>query len=199
MKPPQIQSVPTIRTCARFVNRVSNNGTVILAVTSQNLMLSGGILASGANFGYPIHGFFKILRARLWSVPNSSTTFTQAPTIGVRWFNTVAGTLGDTNSQSSDTSLSTATPAFVDSVPPVGSAASFWSGPSTNTLFNIFTSNTTAVICDLHLDWKVNDNANGAVAGIATAVAMTVGNLYFPPLDGVATNLWVRQNLPAIN
>jgi len=197
MKPPQIQSVPTIRTVARFVNRQVNNSTIIQAISNNAIVISGGIVASGANTGYPFHGFFQIKRIRLWSVPNATTTNVQAPTIGIRWFNTVAGTLGDTNSQSSDTSLSLAIPAFVDTVPPPGSAASFWQGPSTNTIFNIFISNTTAVVMDIHLDWKINDNANGAVSSVSTAGTMTVGNVYFPSIDGSGN--WVRQNLPAIN
>jgi len=148
---------------------------------------------------YPIHGFFKVKRIRLWSAPNAVTSFNQAPTIGIRWFNTIAGTLGDTNSQASDTSLSPNDVAFVDTVPPAGSAASWWSGPSTNTLFNVFSEFTTSIVMDLHLDWKINDNANGAVTSITTANAMNVGNIYFPPLDGVSAALWFRLGVPTIN
>jgi len=198
-KPPQLQIIPTIRTTARFVNRTTVNGVTNAAVTTINIINAGGILATGANTGYPFHGFFRIRRVRLWSAPNAVTSLNQAPSIGIRWFNTVAGTLGDTNSQASDTSLSSTDVAFVDTVPPKGSAASWWSGPSTNTIFNIFAAYTTAVIIDIMLDWKINDDANGAVSSVTTTNAMTVGQTYFPALDGTTNNNWVRIGLPNIN
>jgi len=198
-KPPQLQIIPTIRTTARFVNRASASGVTNTAVTTINLINAGGILATGANTGYPFHGFFRIRRIRMWSAPNAVTSFNQAPSIGVRWFNTVAGTLGDTNSQDSDTSLSPNDVAFVDSAPPAGSAASWWSGPSTNTIFNLFAAYTTAIIVDIMLDWKINDDANGAVSSVTTTNTMTVGQTYFPALDGVGSNNWVRVGLPIIN
>jgi len=197
-KPPQLQIIPTISTVARFVNRASASGVTNTAITTINIINSGGLLASGANTGYPFHGFFRIKRIRIWAAPNAVTSFNQAPSIGIRWFNTVAGTLGDTNSQASDTSLSSTDVAFVDSKPPRGSAASWWSGPSTNTIFNIFAAYTTAFILDLHIDWKINDNANGSVTSVTTANTMTVGNCYFPPLDGVSSGNFTRIGLPNI-
>jgi hypothetical protein len=197
-KPPQIQIIPTVSTVARFVNRATNSGVTNTAVTTINLVNCGGILATGANTGYPFHGFFRIKRIRMWAASNAVTSFNQAPSIGVRWFNTVAGTLGDTNSQDSDTSLSISDVAYVDSRPPKGSAASWWSGPSTNTIFNIFAAFTTALIIDLHLDWKINDNANGAVSSVTTTNSMTVGNCYFPPLDGVSGGNFPRIGVPTI-
>jgi hypothetical protein len=197
-KPPQLQIIPTISTVARYVNRASASGVTNTAITTINIVNAGGILATGANTGYPFHGFFRIKRIRLWAAPNAVTSFNQAPSVGIRWFNTVAGTLGDTNSQASDTSLSSTDVAFVDSVPPRGSAASWWSGPSTNTIFNIFAAYTTAFIMDLHLDWKLNDDANGAVASVTTTNAMTVGQCYYPPLDGVSSGNFTRIGLPNI-
>jgi len=199
LKPPQFQSVPTIRTCMRFINQTAQSGNATpLAVTTINLMNAAGLMATGANTAYPFHGFFEIIRIELWSSLNSSVSFNQAPTIGVRWFNTVTGTLGDTNSQDSDSTINPSAPAYVSSRPPKGTAASWWSGPSTNTIFNIFFANTTAIICDIHCDLKINDNANNTVTSVTTTNAMTVGNVYFPALDGVSGNQWRRTNLPQI-
>jgi len=199
LKPPQFQAVPTIRTVMRFINQTaqSGNGTP-LAVTTINLINAAGLLATGTNTAYPFHGFFKILRVELWSSVNSSVSFNQAPTVGVRWFNTVTGTLGDTNSQDADSTINPSAPAYVNSRPPPGTAASWSSGPSTNTIFNLFFANTTAIICDIHCDLKINDNANNSVTSVTTANAMTVGNVYFPALDGVSGNAWRRTNLPQI-
>jgi len=191
-KPPQIQIVPTIRTVARFVNRATATGITNTPITTINIINAGGVIATGANTAYPFHGFFRIKRVEMWAAPNSFTSFNQAPSIGVRWFNTVSGTLGDTNSEDSDITLSNAEVAYVNSVPPKGSAASWWSGPSTNTIFNIFAAYTTSIIVDLHLDWKINDGANGAVSSITTTNAMTTGSPYFPALDGVSNNNFIR-------
>jgi len=196
--PPERQMIPTIRTVMRFQNHTTNNGVSLAPITFNNILNASGILASAANTGYPIHGFFRILRVQMWTCVNAQTSFNQNPSVGIKWFNTVSGNFGDTNEMRLASTISSAIPAYLNTVPPIYDLSSWSQGPSSTQIFTIYTANTTSVILDLHLDLKIDVNDNGSVQSVTTGNTMTAGNMYFPALDGIAGNLWQRVGLPNI-
>jgi hypothetical protein len=73
-------------------------------------------------------------------------------------------------------------PAHVTSKPPVGSAASFWLGSASNTMFTLVAP--VGSVIDVHCTHVLFDTQ--AAADTLAVAAGTLGALYYMPLDGVS-------------
>lgn len=167
------------KTVARFANSTS---TVSATVSAANIGTALGVLATSATNSYPVIVSARIKRVRIWTLPSTSTTTTCA----IQWL----GSTGNTNAsqvEHSDTSLSTAEPAFVDSVPPPDSSASWWfatDGSVTTPLLFISASGPSVV--DVFVDCVLSD---GNAMTAYTSSGMTAGRVYYSPLQGASGNL----------
>jgi len=155
------------------------SGATGYVVTPYTLGLAGGAMAATATTAYPLSLAVKVSRIRLWA-SSSNTTTNLGATASVQW----SGSGGNfaTNFDVSDTTVSSAYPAFVDSSPPVRSLAADYSVcTNTGTLCSIAVSNNVDLLVEVDAVYVLNDGTAGTVQTVAGA---TVGMVYYAPLDG---------------
>jgi len=115
----------------------------------------------------------KIHRVSIWAPPASQGANT---TCSIQWFSADGVKLAG---EVTDTTMSTATPAYVTGTPPKGSLASFWVGNSGNAIFNLVAP--AGSIVDVDATVVLNDRATALdTIGVSTAV---LGQLYWVALD----------------
>ena len=126
----------------------------------------------------------KVHKVSIWSPPAAQGG---TATCSVTW-----STANDYTAmvEVSDTTMSTAIPAHVSTKPPPGSAASFWLGAGTNTIFTVIAP--TGSIIDVHCTHVLYDTQ--AAGTTVTVAAGTLGALYYMPLDG-ATDVYLPVSL----
>jgi hypothetical protein len=175
-----------------YANPSVGTGNNIFTVSCNDILQACGLVATATNTAYPFVSYFRIKSMQMWGTTFGNAAFA---TVGVRWFNTVGF---PTNVLESDTSLSQAFPAYVTSRPPRGSAASFWNEGSGQGLLELTYQECTSIAVDIHIDFKLSDQST-VTSPITTTNPMTVGQLYYPALDGSGSNAFRRQGLPPIN
>jgi len=193
---PSIVITPTTSTVARYALHSGSSGETIYGITMFGLLSSLGIVAATANSGYPIFRYFKLNKISIWgSAPSFASGLPLAPSVGIKWYSNV--NFG-TNTIVSDSSLSTAYPAYLTTRPPRGSYASLWQFQNTNVLFDILVSDVQSVFVDMHYSARMDDQSYAANLQ-GTVNSMTIGSVYYTALDGVTSNAFQRQLLPPIS
>jgi len=174
--PPQFLANPVVPMKLRF--SVANSSATGITVTPFTICQAGGMMAVTTSTQYPLATAVKVSRVRLWA--SATGAGSNGATASIQW----AGSGGNfgSNFDVSDTSLSQAYPAHVDSRPPARSLAADWSvGTNTGTLFQIAISSNTEVLIDVDAVFVLNDGTAGTVV---TASGASVGTVYYAPLDG---------------
>jgi len=127
---------------------------------------------------------FKLHNVKIWGAPPSST-FTE---LSLEWEGN--GTVGAAEIQVSASSISQSVPLYLNATPPAGSQAAFWNVESGGDIFflqqNSASSSGLPIIIDLDLTCKMLDG--GFVSSTTSVATAVVGELYYLPLDGVATH-----------
>jgi len=183
MKPRQINS--NIRVSHRY-RFVSTSGTAT-AVTGQSLLGALGVFPTIANSTVAaIFGSVRIKNLEMWT---TTATLGSAVTCSVEWAGSATNS-GDI--EISDTSVSTASPAHINSRPPKNSLASFWSTATTGQLF-VLTAPAGTII-DVVVEMTMFDDTNGSNAAIGVATA-ALGNVYYLSLDPNASHRYPPVSL----
>jgi len=152
----------------RHVFRFTSTNATSASMTDNEILTAAGVIATSATVGAAIHSSFKIHRVTIWSPPASQGAST---TCSLNWVQVVEREI-------SDTSVSTAVPAYLTSVPPAGSQAAFWNSNQGTTLFSMVAP--VGSIIDIDLTLIMQDNLGSASAVL---VGATVGNAYYCCLD----------------
>jgi hypothetical protein len=155
-------------------------------IGADSILVSAGSTATTAVLLQSVFSSFRVLQFKMWG-PVATTA---SPTISIDWFGNVNGT-GDNTClhRDSDTSISTAYPAFINAKPPPDSFASFWQSGGQNTPFMSLNYPAGTVI-DLTLELILFDTSLGGnpqTRASHATIGATVGQLYYTPLD-VTTN-----------
>jgi len=130
-------------------------------------------------------GSVRVKRVEIWAVGQTLGT---AITCSVLW----AGTTNSADVEVSDTSVSTAAPAHINSRPPRNSLASFWNIAGTQTLFSLVAP--AGCIIDVEVEQTLFDDDNGSNATVSVATAV-VGTVYYLSLDPNATHRYAPISL----
>lgn len=178
---PQISSNVMKSHVFRFVATSAFSGNI----TQTQIGGASGTIATVTNSTVAyINETFKVRRLRIWTPPASQGA---AATCSINW---IGGSFAP-NKEISDTSVSVAVPAHVDSRPPPNSSGAFWQNMAGSTA--IFTLVCPAgSIIDLHIDYIEGDDEGVNSAAVAAAV---LGHTYYLALDGPASNLLVPVSL----
>lgn len=175
-KPPQFNSNVFKKHKFRFLSTTNFSANI------NNLMIIGstGSICTVANsLTTNYNKSFRIRKIELWAPPASQGS---VATLSVEW---IGGSVNSPNREVSDSSMSTAFPAHLRAIPPVGSLASFWNAPVSGTAVNMFTLICpTNTVIDLTLDLVENDQETTNVTN--SVVTGTLGNIYYLDLDGPA-------------
>jgi hypothetical protein len=198
---PQARLNPTNFLQCRYYGIVTNViGTEAIAtINAQDLLRAPGVVATSSSTAYAIAQAVKIKRVWIWSSPilGSSSSSSSPTTVGIVWYNFT----GRSNNQVvSDTSLNPACPAHVCVRPPRDSFNRLWYSNSTDNMFDIVLTGNSAsysILVQVDIDW-VASNQTLAPVSVTTSNTMTVGDMYYTPLDGVSTHAFLRQGLPSI-
>jgi len=184
LRPPQYMANPYYTRRSRF--QISATGSY--NVTVQNIMQSLGCLYRLSTAAATVNTAFRLRRLRMWGAAIVGGAFTpSASTVSVTWFGDQTLNF-ESNKEVSDSSPSSAYVAHIDATPPPRSSAAQWqavaSTASVSTaVFMLITGMAEAVI-DVDFDIVHGDGANSPCFGFTTAGG-TVGQMFYPPLDGV--------------
>jgi hypothetical protein len=143
-------------------------------------MSAGACCTTGGTGGviFPIAGSFLLKRIRIWG---SSTGLAVGNTIGVNW-QPPTNTTYVPNLEITNTSMSTAVPAYLSTSPPKNSTASFWQSPTASVeLFKVAAPS--GSIIELDIDFIVSDN-DVVPSSYSTASTVVSGHMYTVALDG---------------
>jgi hypothetical protein len=146
--------------------------------TGYELGAACGVMAATSTTAYSICQSVKVNKVEMWSPPASQGA---ASTCSVLW-TSAGGTVFTSNMEISDTTVSTAFPAHVESRPPVRSLAADWI-QVLSTSENVFSITCpSGTIIDVYLTAILADASSAPTA--VTVAGATVGVLYYQPLDG---------------
>lgn len=151
------------------------------AISSFDLIPIAGALATTTTSVRPIASNMKIHSIEMWATPDTSADAIE--TIALEW--TPFGTLGASNLEKSDTSISNARPAHIFTRPPRGSSAEFWFDDLVDVTLLLITGPKSTVI-DVNVSYVLNDSSPTSAI---SCTAATVGRLYFQAMDGTTNNL----------
>jgi hypothetical protein len=176
MAPPQLNTNIVVSHKFRF--KCSTAGSYV--ITSPNVL--GAIGTTGLNSAQcaAIADSFRVRSIAMWAPPPSQGT---TATVAVEWVGQAYGN----SLEFSDTTVSTAQPAYLRSTPPVSSLASFWQNPNGGSTGNLLTVTApVSTLIDLVVDFILIDTA-AAGYYFATASASD-GIISYLALDGYASN-----------
>ena len=183
LNPPQIPTNVAVRHIYRF--RSTSATTTVIQDT--NLCDIGGAMCTVVNTALrPLALTVKVHSVAIWAPPASQGA---AATCSIAW-TSLGGNTYLQEIEVSDTTVSTAVPAHVHAKPPPGSGASVWLGRGGVSIFWL-TAPVGSVI-DVDCTHVLNDTVDlGTALGVA---AGNLGQLYWPPLDGV-TDVYLPVSL----
>lgn len=189
MQPPAYQSQKILNKTTRYT---FTQATAYASVYTQELLMSiGAICITGGNPGTlaPIAGSFRIKRIRVWGCPPALGT---GCTVAINW-SPSSNTTYVPPLEVSDTSMSTAIPAYIDVRPPKQSLAGFWQSPTSSVqLFKV----ASPVGGYMDIDTEFIISANDVIPSTyTTSTSVTQGSMYYVPLDG-SNNTVTPVNLP---
>ncbi len=180
-RPPPLSANVVVRHKFRFVSTTGASTNI----TDRNLNQMFGLVCTVANTTLKgLVNAVKLHRVQVWAPPASQGG---SVTCSVLW---ASGSFAP-DVEVSDTSNSVASPAYISTVPPAGSSASFWMGETaSNTMFTLLAPSGSVI--DVEATGVLADTQ--AALTSYTVAAGTLGALYYPPLDGV-TDLYTPVSL----
>jgi len=185
LQPPQIASNVAFGHTYRFLS----TSATATGVTVGSLFGAAGTVCNAANSQVvSFIGAMRVTRVRMWTPPAAQGS---AATCSIDW----VGAVNSSNREVSDTTVSTAMPAHVDSVPPSRSLAEFWSNGSNAaaTLFTLIAPVGTVIDVTMSLI-LYDEDANDAQVGISITTG-TLGLVYYLSLDPNATHRYTPVSL----
>jgi hypothetical protein len=158
----------------RFTS-TTNNAT---AISSRQMLFAAGGVGTVANSTLTaINASVKLKEIKVWSPPPSQGS---AVTCSVEFYMGNGSAFSGTN-EYSDTSVSTAVPAFIHCKPPRGSLGSFWLQPGiSDTQIFVITAPTGSIV-DVVLSLVLTDDDVTPPSRLVTTAVL--GNMYFLALD----------------
>jgi hypothetical protein len=171
IKPPQINTNVQMAHTYRYVS----TGTFSSGITPAGLLLAAGSFGQVTNtLVSSAFQSVKVNKIEMWAPPPTQGSTT---TVSVEWITSAAPGAG--SQEVSDTSMSTAFPAYISAKPPRNSLCSFWQQSTSAGLFLLFAP--AGTIIDIHLSLILADTG-GATAHAAAATA-ALGVFYYMALD----------------
>jgi hypothetical protein len=157
-------------------------------VTAKSLVACAGGIATGSNNVTAMCVSAKIHRIRMWTIAQGTTSVSiqQPITCSVEFLSPAGSVISSSNMEYSSTTLSSATPAYIDVRPPAGSQASFWNLANNNSLLTLSASGPTIV--DVDASFIMDDEPSIQVTN-ATVASATVNQCYFLALDGTGAGV----------
>lgn len=202
MSPRTLQLVanPTNRISAVFAANLSlSSAETVYTIGSKDLLyIPGGVALTTTSLGAIAQSArLKCVEVWITGTASASTPNYVAPACGIAWYD---GGERSSGQVSMNASLSSAFPARVCATPPRNSLNSMWFASSlANSMFDLIfhspASLTLSVMVKVTLDW-VASNQSYVNQNITTASTLSVGNVYYTPLDGVSSHTFVRMGLP---
>jgi hypothetical protein len=167
--PPQIPTNVCVTRTYRF--RATAGGEYL--IVQGDLMSVGGGMTTAINSSCTLlAGAYKIHSVKMWGpVLASGPT-----TVGIEWFSAFGNLRCK---QVSDTTVSTAFPAYVESSPPSGSNAEFISGAGSANVLSLLCP--LDAVIDIHMSHYLQDNMAISTKGVTTAP--TLGQMFWFALD----------------
>lgn len=170
---------PQFRANTQFAHRIRYTGAASFSSTvSRGQLLSTFLLnlANGTSFGRLVSAI-RVKRIEMWGA--AVTSASSAASVAVTWLSNYGP-----NSEVSDSSTSTASPAHLITGPPAQSLASFWSIAGSNESEIVFrVAGPIGTIIDVWYDFTLVD---GVGTTVTTTNAGSTNNLYVTDLDGPA-------------
>jgi len=177
--PPQFLATKRFNTTARYL---SSAAAVTISITRACLLNHLVMCVSNNTTSYRYLSGVRLTGIKMWS---STATLGAVVTNSVEWTSTYGP-----STIKSDTSVGTAVPAFVSSVPPPNSLARVWSLTGSNETDQLMILNCpTNTIVDVSLECTVFDRET-PVAVTTTNTGVT-GQTYVTYLDGVTNTIFV--------
>lgn len=167
---------------------VSTNATPTGVTVGSLLAAAGNVCTVSNSTVTSFFGSVKVNRIAMWAPPAAQGS---SATASVNWI----GAANSSNREVSDTTVSTAIPAHVNSRPPINSLASFWSNGSNAaaTLFTLVAPPGTIIDVSMSLILQ-DDDAIDSIVDTAVATA-TFTNTYYLSLDPNATHRYTPVSL----
>jgi hypothetical protein len=167
---PKLQTVSQITRTIRFTNTTGGS------LTGQQFSLYGligafGTMATAANTVYPIFDSVKVHKVTIWAGQQSTGNTNN---VAIKWDSSY---VNSNNREFINTTLSSASPAMLESKPPGGSITGFWSalGGGNQTIFLV--SCPSNAVIDVHMSAIMSDDE--VLVPITTASAVSAGSVYY--------------------
>jgi hypothetical protein len=158
-------------------------------------------VAATATSAYRIIQSMRIRKVTIWQNPHTAASGLGMPMISFTWSSN-STTVGNPTSTITDTSGSSAQPAYVSVSPPKGSISSFWFDDLGGAELFDFVSSTSAgpgpFTVDFDFDWILDNSTAGPVAVSRAVAGATVGQLYVRDPSTNATATLVPLGYPTI-
>ncbi len=182
--PPSFSSVAPFTKTYRFFCNTSFAGTI----TNNDLIsVAGGIVSVANTTVAPIAVSFKVHKVRIWGAPATAGAGAQ---ISIRW-NTESNY---PMKELTNTSMSTARPAYLEAVPPKGSEAWLPQGPASSGVFGLAVP--AGGIIEIHMTHWFYDTGAAPVGTFTITVATAVGIMQYGYLDQTGSKYLQPVGLP---
>jgi hypothetical protein len=178
MAPPQLNTNIVVKHKFRF--RCTTGGAFV--ISSADVL--GALGTTGVDGGtcVAVNDCFKVSSLSMWAPPPSQGT---TATVAVEW----NGQAQASSTEFSDTTVSTAQPAYLRSMPPSSSLAHFWQTPKLGSVSLLTLTAPTSTIVDLTVEYMSIDTG---VQGLAfSTLGSSPGVISYLALDGYASNFLV--------
>lgn len=174
-----------------------------VTISGTALLIAGGVMCTVVNTtARALMTAVRLRKARVWMTPPTNTTaagtVAQVSSLSFSWGPTVGNAFGGaSDSHVFASSNSPATPLYVETRPPKGSASDWWimSG-NTDQIFEMHTTGPTGTFAAipagtiLELDIEYIPNSGEALGQFLTIATGALGNIYFPVLDNQNFKVW---------
>jgi len=172
LHPPQLSSNIILAHKYRYTATAAANAILI---NGASLLLSAGVVGTVTNT--TVVSLFQALRVKRVEIWGMSSALAVPATVTLEW---LGGAIASAPVEVSDTSLSTAAPAHINTRPPHNSTPSLWQLPSglNNSMFQITCP--AGSIIDVELELILQDGATITSFPAATAA---LGQIYYLALD----------------
>lgn len=187
-----LRNIPQMRSNILYHHtfRFTSTNAAATAITSKGLLFAAGAVGTVLNTTVSsFHSSVKLHNIKVWTPPPSQGA---TATCSVEFYMGGSSSFSNTR-EYSDTSVSTAVPAFLNCSPPRDSLASFWNLPAAadSQLF-ILTAPVGSVI-DVSLSMVINDD-EGTTQTRAVSTAL-LGSVYFLSLDNSTGHIYPPVSL----
>jgi hypothetical protein len=186
--PKQIRNIPILHHTFRF--QATAGQAQSITITSLNVLGALGSICTVNNSTVACMAqSFRIKRLKVYGAVG---TLGQGNTVIIDW----AGTTQTPNIEVSDSSTSSAYPAYVSSAPPRESNASFWQTPQISSTIMFAIACAPGSIIDLEVEYTLADvDSQFTSCAVITVAAGTLSVPYYLSLDGNTTHNLIPTGL----